>query len=586
MARKQAPRTSRRKPSVTSITYWRKFATHRAIYIGLAAIIGLGIVAYFGTSPWGGGAGTARHEYLADAIATVNGEPVSRGEYEKMAESARRRAGGSIAMVVTEEGYILANLVDSALLRAEARRRGLAVSDADIDRAITEMRTIRQANRTERLSDEDLLKISGMETMSDLRDGVRKDLLPRALGEALSRASRLTFDDLARSHDEIKVRHILVAVSGPRSPAGKGLPEGQAKRRAEQVLQEVRTGGSFAELADKYTDDPSNKPPKAPAKGGDLGWYKRGGGFAREFEDAAFALKAGETSGLVKTPFGYHIIKVDEIRRNLPKDYEKTKVQLLEGLRNRRMSDALRTFMEEARPKAKVVWNDPSLEWRYAYSRSNPMGSAGMFQPNAAEGQEAVRKKLKAYVPTHKTDSAAALILGQMLYRDLIMAGMPAGIAPAPQKPVDKEKLRAEVIANYEIALEHAEDQDTRLTLARLYREAKQDEKALNQYRMMHRLMAWDEAVESRYIREQVEKALRELGDPKLADEEAKTIAVIKAKEEQQRKEAAEKQKTEKAEQEKQKAEAARPKANAPSTSATSGTVTVPAPSSGGSNGR
>ncbi len=574
MAKKQPPRKTRKQPNITSITYWRKFATHRIIYVGLAALIGLGIVAYFGTSPIAGG-GAARRQYLVDTVATVNAEPILRGDYERLAERVRRSAGGSPSMIVMQEGFLLTSLVDSALLRAEAKKRGINVTDGDITKAINEMRTIKQANRTERLSDEDLLKVTGAETMSDLRDSVAKDLLPQLLGRSAARADRLTYDDLARSYDEIRVRHILIAVAGDRAPAGKGLPEEQARRKAEQILQELRSGADFAALANRYSDDPSNKVPKGAGKGGDLGWYKRGGGFDPAFEDAAFALKPGEVSGLVRTPFGFHIIKVEETRRNLPADFEKNKAQLLEEYRARKASEALRSILDQERPKAKIVWKDPALEWRYAYAKSGAMGSMAML--GQAQGSEAdLIKMLRAYVPTHKTDSAAALVLGQILNRQLMMANLPPQLAGKNAPKVDKDKLRAEVIQCFEIALEHSEDQDTRLTLARLYREANQPEKALDQYRMMHRLLAWDESTETRFVREQIEKGLRELGDLKLADEEAKVIAHLKAKEDQQRKEAAEKAKAEAA----QRAKAAPSKdkpAGKPTTSATSGTISIPA---------
>lgn len=559
MARKQPPRRKRYQPGITSITYWRKFATHRLIYVGLAALIGLGIIAYFGTSPMSGTA-SARRQYLQDVVARVNGEPIQRMAYERMAERVRR-GGGGITMQVLQEGYLLSSVVDSALMRAEARKRGIRVTNDEITKAINEMRTIQQGNRTERLSDDDLLKMAGVETMSDLRDMVAADLLPRKLGETLANASRLSYDDLARSYDEVKVRHILIAVKGDRAPLGRGLPEDQAKRKAGEILKQIRSGADFAKLANQHTDDPSNRQPGAAPKGGDLGWYKRGGGFDKAFEEAAFALKPGEVSDLVRTPFGFHIIKVEQTRRNLPKDYEKNKAQLLETFRSQQVSEAMRAFLERERPKAKIEWLDPALEWRYAYARSGPLGGMIAMGGDREKAEEDLIQKLRAYVPKNKTDSAAALVLGQMLYRKLSLADLPPELtgsaAPKNAPKVDKEKLRAEVIQCYEIALQHSEDQDTRLTLARLYREANQPERALDQYRMLHRLLAWDEGVETRFVREQIERGLRELGDTKTADEEAKRIAAIKAKEEQQRKEAAERAKAERA------ARAAEPKSGA-----------------------
>jgi len=102
--------------------------------------------------------------------------------------------------------------------------------------------------------------------------------------------------------DQVKVRHILIKEDQGASPAA----DAAAKQKAEDVLKQIKAGGNFAELAKKYSDDPGSKD-----QGGELGFLKHGV-TVPEFDQAAFSLPVGQTSNLVKTKFGYHIIQVEE----------------------------------------------------------------------------------------------------------------------------------------------------------------------------------------------------------------------------------------------------------------------------------
>lgn len=104
--------------------------------------------------------------------------------------------------------------------------------------------------------------------------------------------------------EAVKARHILFRVPEGTKPAD----DAKIREKAEAARKDAAAGKDFAQLARKLSEDPGSKD-----KGGDLGLFERGQ-MVPEFEKAAFALKPGEVSGLVRTSFGYHIIKVEEHR--------------------------------------------------------------------------------------------------------------------------------------------------------------------------------------------------------------------------------------------------------------------------------
>jgi len=143
--------------------------------------------------------------------------------------------------------------------------------------------------------------------------------------------------------EQVKVRHILIAV-----PAGADAKTDAAgKAKAEDILKQIKAGGNFADLASKNSDDPGSK-----TQGGELGWLDRGK-TVPEFDKVAFTLAPGQTSDLVKTQFGYHILQVEEKKTAHLRPISEVKAEIVPILEQQRAGAAEQTFASALAADAK-----------------------------------------------------------------------------------------------------------------------------------------------------------------------------------------------------------------------------------------
>jgi peptidyl-prolyl cis-trans isomerase C len=183
---------------------------------------------------------------------------------------------------------------------------------------------------------------------------MKENLVAQAQLTRIEKGITVTDEDLKKKYDEnknqyeqVKARHILIAFKGsPAAQEGKPeLTEEQAKAKAEDLRKQIVGGASFEELAKKESDDVGSG-----TRGGDLGAFGRGQ-MVPEFEKAAFEAKPGDVTPVVRTQFGYHIIKVDG-HESTP--FEQVKPTLEKAERQTRMQAQL----EQMKTNAKVTFND------------------------------------------------------------------------------------------------------------------------------------------------------------------------------------------------------------------------------------
>ncbi len=173
--------------------------------------------------------------------------------------------------------------------------------------------------------------------------------------------------------EERKVRHILFTI-----PEGADEAEVEAVRaKAEAALKRIREGESFAELARQVSEDPGSA-----EVGGDLGFISAGV-MEPDFEQAAFALKEGEVSEPVLTSFGFHLIKVDEIRAGKVKPFESVRDELLKEYQR---DEAERKYFDLADKLTNMAYEMPDSLTEVAESLGLPLKESPLFSRDGGKG--------------------------------------------------------------------------------------------------------------------------------------------------------------------------------------------------------
>jgi peptidyl-prolyl cis-trans isomerase C len=159
-------------------------------------------------------------------------------------------------------------------------------------------------------------------------------------------------ENLREFQNELQVRasHILIKPDTSNSDVPAELAKTQAKEKAEKLLQQVKQGADFAELAKANSACPS-----AP-EGGDLKYFGKGR-MVQPFETAAFALKVGQVSEVVETQFGYHIIKVTDSKEPSTTTFEQAKDSIMQKLTMAKKDELTKTYIDELKAKANIVYN-------------------------------------------------------------------------------------------------------------------------------------------------------------------------------------------------------------------------------------
>jgi foldase protein PrsA len=279
-----------------------------------------------------------------NVAAKVNGEVITVDELNQQVAQLKKQyptmfegADGEGRLIDFKQ-RLLDNLIDQELVRQAAEDQGIKVTDADVDKQIKQLKGGFENDKafTEALTS------AGM-TEDSLKTQIREQLLTQKLIESLDSGAAVNDEDIKKYYETNKAQ--FYQKEAKRASHILFKPEDKAK--AEQVLKELNNGGDFKQLAKKYSVDTATA-----ANGGDLGWPTTA--YVEEFQKALDKLDVGETSKLVKTPYGWHIIRVEEERKASQQKLDDVKDQIKQILVQQNRADSYQKFLDGLRKKAKI----------------------------------------------------------------------------------------------------------------------------------------------------------------------------------------------------------------------------------------
>lgn len=243
----------------------------------------------------------------------------------------------------------LEQLVTNELLVQEAKKRGIEVSDKEMNNIFDQqVNALKKQNNLNDKQLEQAIQQQGFESMEQYKNKFFENnmngfLVNKLREEVVSEVSvsdkeaKEFYNNNKKQYEtseQKKVSHILF----------------EKEKKAKEVLNKINNGSDFAKMAEEHSTGPTAK------NGGDLGFItKNEQGLDKTFRDAAMNLKVGEVSSEpVKTQFGYHIIKVTDKKEAGVKSFEEVKEQIKSQLRQQKKSQEFQSFVEKLREDAKI----------------------------------------------------------------------------------------------------------------------------------------------------------------------------------------------------------------------------------------
>lgn len=290
----------------------------------------------------------------SDVIAKVGNTAINRAELERAEQILMKQNPPQQPLSAEQkkqvDDYIIDQLTSAELLYQAGLKHEIKDLESKVEEKISQgkarfpsLEEFEKVLKEQNLDEKLLREYTRKEII--VSNLVEKEIVPKA--KVSDEDAKKFYTDNLESYfskpEQVKASHILIGFDQSADAEAKK----KAREKADGILKEVKAGKDFAELAKANSTCPSS------AQGGDLGMFGKGQ-MVKPFEDAAFALKPGETSGIVETQFGYHIIKSTEKQEKQTVPFEEAKPKIIEYLQGQKVQAEVQEYVKELKKKTKV----------------------------------------------------------------------------------------------------------------------------------------------------------------------------------------------------------------------------------------
>jgi peptidyl-prolyl cis-trans isomerase C len=287
-------------------------------------------------------------------VAAVNGKEIMQADVDKEVKHYTQQMAATgqepdPAQLTEIKKKVLDGLIERELLLQESTKLGIKVPDSEVDEQISSVKN-RFPSETEFKAAIGKMNVTEADLKVQIAQGMAiKKVIEQEVSSKVavtpedSKAFYDSHPDFFKTQEKVRASHVLIKVDEKASDEDKA----KAREKITQVKSRLDKGEDFATVAKEVSECPS-----AP-KGGDLDYFQRGQ-MVGPFEEAAFSMNVGQTSDIIQTQFGFHVIKVTDKKPAGTVSYDEAKDKIGGHLKQEKVNGQITTYLAQLKSQAKV----------------------------------------------------------------------------------------------------------------------------------------------------------------------------------------------------------------------------------------